>query len=77
VLAPFNPYWPFLNFEVADQGAQTAFFATLDLVVNCLTVRAIIFAAAPRLGSLSGMESGFGQQQRLGSTTSDRERSGR
>jgi len=40
VLAPFHSYWPFVNFEVADRGAQTAFFATLDLVVNCLTMRA-------------------------------------
>src|SRR3954469_16205333 len=38
--AAFNPYWPFLNFEVADRGAKTAFIATLDLVVNCLTMRA-------------------------------------
>jgi hypothetical protein len=40
-------------------------------------MRTIILAAAPLPDTLSGMESGFGQQQRLGSTTSDRERSGR
>jgi hypothetical protein len=74
MLTPFNP--PFLNFEMADRGAQTAFFATLDLVVNCLTMRAIILAAAPLPDTLSGMESGFGQQKWLGSTISDSGRSG-
>jgi len=74
---PFNPYWPFLNFEVGDRGAKAAFFATLDLVVNCLTTRAETLAAAPLPDTRSGMESGFGQQQQLGSTISDRERSGR
>src|SRR5215813_10099109 len=48
-----------------------------DLVINGLTMRAIILAAAPASDTLSGMESGFGQQQRLGSTTSDSGRSGR
>ena len=51
--------------------------ALRDLVDNSTSVRTIILAAASRPDSLSGMESGFGQQQRLGSTTSDRERSGR
>jgi hypothetical protein len=70
---PSNPYWPFLNFEAGDRGA-TAFSATLDLVVNCLTTRAETLAAAPLPDTRSGMESGFGQQPPLGSTISDRER---
>jgi len=59
---------------VADRGAHLAFLATLDLVVNRMTMGAIILAAFPLPDPPSGMESGFGQRQRFGSTTSDRER---
>ena len=51
-----DPAMPVTNFAIASPSGIS-------------TVRT---GAAPPADTLSGMESGFGQQQRLGSTTSDR-----